>query len=74
MSQEIKEVSDSVRALGGLRDKARRLQAKIEQDTKKADTLLDQVETSVANPLSEVVTELGLILATSTNNPPQDKS
>lgn len=73
MSQEIKEVSESVKAIGGLRDKARRIQRKIQEDSDKADKLLDQVEVSVANPLSEVVTELSLILATSTNNPPQDK-
>lgn len=72
MSQEIREVSESIKAIGtGLREKAKKLRDKLDADYKKADQMLDQVQESVAEPLSEVVAELGLILATTSNNPPK---
>lgn len=72
MSQEIKEVSDSIKAIStGLREKAKKIRDQLDSDYKKADQMLDQVQENVANPLSEVVTELSLIMATTTNNPPK---
>lgn len=72
MSQEIREVSESIKAIGtGLREKAKKIRDQLDSDYKKADQMLDQVQESVANPLSEVVTELSLIMATTTNSPPK---
>lgn len=72
MSQEIKEVSESIKAIStGLREKAKKIRDQLDSDYKKADQMLDKVQENVADPLSEVVTELSLIMATTTNNPPK---
>lgn len=73
MTTEVKQVTDAIKAVAGLKDEAKRLSGKIDDAVVRSKNAMGKVETGIVDPLLEAVTELEALTNSQTNGPPVDE-
>lgn len=71
MATEIKDVSEAVKAVTGLKESAKRLTSKIDDATVRTQNAMGKVETHIVDPLLSAVDELEALTAQMSNFPPE---
>lgn len=72
MSTEIKEVTEVVRTITGLKEDAKALRNKLHGDIERGKDAIRKIDEGIAAPLGDAVNELEGFLKDATNNPPKD--